>query len=216
MILPYFAKCQYEVNNVYSVRGLKYSENMKLLIRILPFYLQEKWRNIFYKLKDTKQAVKFQNLGNFVRKEAKKANDPIYMYGREVMNSLTSVKQAQNKKSVTFSRQKKNFSTKTVEPDSSSHQHSSGESPKQKPVVSVKPCIYCNGSSHALEECRNIMKLSLKGTYEMLKSKGLYFGCLKSGHLKGTCQHKSYVLTVKGVIYQSFTWILDKAKNMKH
>ena len=186
----FLTECQYAVYNVDSARVLEYSENMKLLIRKLPFYLQEKWRNIVYELKDRKQTVKFENLVNFVRKEAKKANDPIY--GREVMNSLTPAKQAQNEKSVTFSRQKKNFSTKTVEPDSSSSQHSSGESPKQKPIASVKTCIYCNGTSHALEECRNIMKLSLKGRYEVLKSKGLCFGCLKSGHLKSACQHKSY------------------------
>ena len=36
------------------------------------------------------------------------------------------------------------------------------------------------------------MKLSLKGRYEVLKSKGLPFTCLKSGHLKSACQHKSY------------------------
>lgn len=51
----------------------------------LPFYLQEKWRNVVYELKDRKEAVTFQNLVNFVRKEAKKANDPIY--GKGVMNS---------------------------------------------------------------------------------------------------------------------------------
>ena len=83
---------------------------MKLLVRKLPFYLQEKWRNCVYELKNRKQTVKFENLVNFVRKEAKKANDPIY--GREVMNSLTPVKQGQNEKSVTFSRQKRTFQLK--------------------------------------------------------------------------------------------------------
>ena len=95
----FLTECQYAVYNVDSARVLEYSENMKLLIRKLPFYLQEKWRNIVYELKDKKQTVKFENL---VNKEAKKANDPIY--GREVMNSLTPAKQAQNEKSVTFSR----------------------------------------------------------------------------------------------------------------
>ena len=85
-----------------------------------------------------------------------------------------------------------NFSTKTVETDSSSYQHSGG-SPEQKTLVSVKPCIiYCNGTSHALEECRNIMKLSLEGRYEVLKSNGLCFTCLKSGHFKSASKHKSY------------------------
>ena len=55
----------------------------------------------------------------------------------------------------------------------------------------MKPCIYCNGT-HALEECRNIKKLSLKGRYEVLKSKGLCFTCLKSGYLKSASKHNSY------------------------
>ena len=50
---------------------------MKLLIRKLPFYSQAKWRNSVYELKNRKQTVIFENLVNFVRKEAKKANEPM-------------------------------------------------------------------------------------------------------------------------------------------
>lgn len=87
---------QFSVNNVDSGRVLEYSDNMKLLIRKLLFYLQEKWRNVVYELKDKKEAVKFQNLVNFFRKEAKKANDPIY--GKEVMNLSSTVPKRLNEK----------------------------------------------------------------------------------------------------------------------
>lgn len=66
----FITECQFAVNNANSARALEYSENMKLLNRKLPFYLQEQWRNVVYELKDRKEAVTFQNLVNFVRKEA--------------------------------------------------------------------------------------------------------------------------------------------------
>ena len=86
----FLIECQYAVNNVDSARVLEYSENMNLLIKKLLFYLQEKWRTIVYELKDRKQTLKFENLVNFVRKEAKNTYDP--MYEREFMNSLTPAK----------------------------------------------------------------------------------------------------------------------------
>ena len=36
------------------------------------------------------------------------------------------------------------------------------------------------------------MELSLEGRYQVLKSKGLCFTCLKSGHFKSASKHKSY------------------------
>lgn len=44
----FLTECQHAINNVASARALEYPENMKLLIRKLPFYLQEKWRNVVY------------------------------------------------------------------------------------------------------------------------------------------------------------------------
>ena len=38
----FLTECQYANNNVDSARVLEYSEKMKLLIRKLPFYLEEK------------------------------------------------------------------------------------------------------------------------------------------------------------------------------
>nr|XP_034339443.1 uncharacterized protein LOC105341007 [Crassostrea gigas] len=185
----FLTECQFAVNNVNSARVLEYSENMKLLIRKLPFYLQEKWRNVVYELKDRKQAVTFQNLVNFVRKEAKKANDPIY--------SSSSAPKRQNERVNTFSRPSRNFATKTMESLSSTENHTAAVQYKPKFCAFVKPCIYCEGSSHSLEECKNIMKLPLKDRYAVLKMKGLCFSCLKSGHQKGVCQRKSYCIHCK-------------------
>lgn len=102
-----------------------------------------------------------------VRKEAKKANDPIY--GRDMMNSSTSVKHRHNEKSTTFSKPKPNFATNTAKSQTSANNHASIEQPKPKFIPYVKPCIYCQGKSHTLEEWKNIMKLPLRDKYAVLK-----------------------------------------------
>ncbi|XP_062610669.1 uncharacterized protein LOC134272455 [Saccostrea cucullata] len=58
----FLTECQHAVNNVASARALEYPENMKLIVKKLPFYLQEKWRNVVYELKDRREVVKFENL----------------------------------------------------------------------------------------------------------------------------------------------------------
>ncbi|XP_056022166.1 uncharacterized protein LOC125649571 [Ostrea edulis] len=147
----FLKECQFAIQNVEAVRILEYSENLKQLVKKLPYYLHEKWRNIVYELKQRKEIVKFHHLVNFVHKEAKKATDPIY--GREVMStSKAVVKNSQDNqtgKITKFSTTHKNFAIIAKEPSKDSEDR-----------------------------------------YTFLKSKGLCFGCLRSGHLKSNCQRK--------------------------
>ncbi|XP_061191629.1 uncharacterized protein LOC133199818 [Saccostrea echinata] len=135
----FLTECQHAVNNVTSARALEYPENMKLIIKKLPFYLQEKWRNVVYELKDRREVLKFENLVKFVRKESKKANDPIY--GREVMNTSTSSAHGQNVKPATFSKQKRNFAAKAVECHLSINNYAS-EQPKPKSPAFVRTMYF--------------------------------------------------------------------------
>ncbi|XP_071137143.1 uncharacterized protein [Mytilus edulis] len=80
----FLRECLYAVENVEAARILEDSENLKHLVKKLPYYLHEKWRNIVYDTKGRKETVKFAQLDNFVKKEAKKAIDPIY--GKEVLS----------------------------------------------------------------------------------------------------------------------------------
>lgn len=44
----FLTECNCAIENVEAARILKYSENLKLLVKKLPFYLHEKWRNIAF------------------------------------------------------------------------------------------------------------------------------------------------------------------------
>lgn len=96
-------------------------------------------------------------------------------------------------------------------------QHSSVESPWNKTLLAaVKPCIYCNIISHALEECKNMRKLLLEGRYEWWIRQNSVSPVLNLNIWKVLVSINQIYLTVKGVIHQSFTWILDKARNVEH
>ena len=59
---------------------LQYSENLKLLVKKVLYYLHKKWRNIVYDLKEKRQIVRYHHLVNFVCKEVK---SPQILYKEE-------------------------------------------------------------------------------------------------------------------------------------
>jgi hypothetical protein len=162
---------------------LEYSENLKSLVKKLPYYLHEKWRNVVYELKDRKQLVRFQHLVDFVHK-AKKATDPIY--GREILSTSKpkSLQENQAGKSSKFSSGTyKDFATSITEISKNSEVNN--QNTKTGSVFS-KPCMYCE-ENHNMDMCQKFLTLTLKARYLFLKSKRLCFSCLKSGHTKKNC-----------------------------
>lgn len=172
----FLRECQYAVENIDTGRVLEYSENLKLLVKKLPFYLHDKWRSCVYELKEKKQAVKFHHLADFVRKEAKKATDPIY--GREIMSSSANKRFQDQKKSEAH----KNFAVKT-----NTRSFYDNSATQMKPVF--KHCTFCNGA-HSLDMCLSITILPLKDRYAFLKTNGLCFACLRYGHVKTNCRQR--------------------------
>ncbi|XP_071150422.1 uncharacterized protein [Mytilus edulis] len=125
-------------------------------------------------------------LVNFVKKEAKKAIDPIY--GKEVLSgtNLSGKKADSSPKASGKTFVRKNFATGIKE--------STNEQTTQRGnirVAFVTPCLFCQGTSHSLDNCKTFVKKDLKERFNFLKIKGLCFACLKSGHQKAVCQHEA-------------------------
>lgn len=74
----FLVECQYVVENVSAARVLDYQENIQKIVKKLPYTLQERFRNIVFYLKESGKQVIFEELVKFIRKESKKANDPIF------------------------------------------------------------------------------------------------------------------------------------------
>ena len=188
----FLRECQFVVENVEAARVFEYSDNLKLLMK-LPFFLHEKWRNIVFETKRKGYVIKFSQLVDFVRQEAKKANDPIF--GREHISARDTKKSTSDKKGGKGSNHSKLFTTQVSEqcsPKSSDTFQKKVDESKmlKKGLAFINPCLFCNSDSHSLEQCSVIRESLVKERYEFLKSKGLCFGCLRSGHMKGSCKKK--------------------------
>ena len=103
----FLQECLYAVTCVDAAKVLDYSDNLKNLVMKLPYTIQERWRNTAYDMKTSRKTITFETLVQFVRKEAKKANDPIY--GREVLCSPVTKKPITNVKPKPFGVQRNTF-----------------------------------------------------------------------------------------------------------
>lgn len=116
-----------------------------------------------YDLNMKKQVI--FHLADLVRKEAKKATDPIY--GRDIMSTSSSAnKRSQDQKK---SEAHRNFAVKT---NTRSFYMYDNSATQMKPVF--KHCTFSNGA-HSLDMCLSITILSLKDRF--LKTNGLCFAC---------------------------------------
>ena len=79
----FLCECENAVQSMPAVRVLDYTENIKRLACKLPYHYQEKFRSVAQTVKEVGDAVSFRHLVNFVKKESRKANDPIF--GKEAL-----------------------------------------------------------------------------------------------------------------------------------
>ena len=208
-------ECLNAVNSLGAMTILDYSENMKRLVNKLPYHLHDRWRNVVFQAKDHGKFIVFSMLVNFVRQEAKKANDPMYgrdaMYGNQGMNSGDrdqGVKLTQKRAHNTFATnitqatptdkhfrdQKSTWSTTVSGSDNVVNKLSETKSQNlytPKRDAYSKPCLHCENGEHPLAACDTIAKLQHRERTDILKSKGLCWGCLKPGHQRIECRYKA-------------------------
>ena len=185
----FLRECLYAVENVDAAKILEYSENLKHLVQKLPFYMHDKWRNIVFETKAKNQVVKFSQLVEFVKREAKKLNDPVY--GKDILSKSSYPRSDSSFKPTPVTKSvRKNFSVSANESSIVGGKTNTLSNTNKGSAAKV-PCLFCKGSSHTLEHCKEIMKKDLKDRYEFLRSNNLCFGCLKANHRKIDCRNKA-------------------------
>ena len=148
----------------------------------LPLYLHDRWRNVVLRFRENKDTVTFSHFVDFVQKEAKKANDPVY--GNTAISVKGDSKAKGNTKDQKQRQPQRNAFATDVKNESVQYSNST-------------KCTYCNSSSHNLENCRDILSLSIRNRYEHLKSKSHCFGCLRISHRTANCKNRSHVSYAK-------------------
>ncbi|KAK3085303.1 hypothetical protein FSP39_001304 [Pinctada imbricata] len=166
-------------------------ENRKMLSK-LPDWIVTRWGRIVVKWKDDKgEFPPFKEFVDFLSKEAKIATDPI--------TSLQSVKsgQGQSVDDKTSDKRPKRGQWRSYGRDGSQSLLTGADDGQISNVLVAskkddkrkESCILCEGN-HQLDYCKQFLERDLKDRKEYIRTNGLCFGCLRSGHLSKKCRSR--------------------------
>ena len=134
--------------------------------------------------------LRFNDLVRFVKEESDLANDPVFspdVLKRERKNNAVeraekrSLEKGQNNKPIKIS----SFATGTSQDTQTQEQLRSFSGTKNRDYI----CPLCE-KHHNISECFQFKKKTLEQRREVVKSKNLCFGCLKSGHISANCKSR--------------------------
>ncbi|CAB4025027.1 Hypothetical predicted protein, partial [Paramuricea clavata] len=138
-------------------------ENIHQIVQKLPFSMRCRWRRNVDEITEVKRRmVTFPDLANFVEKEARIANHPVF-------GNISTVKPPSNR--LKFAKPKPGGSSFGINMEESR-----------------KLCEYCNKNgrgkvNHTIEHCEALKSKPYKDRIDFLKGLQLCFGCLREGHL---------------------------------
>ena len=158
----FLTEIDYAMQNLESVRVLENPDNLRKLVQKLPYTLQERWRNKVFILEENELGIRFSDFANFVKRESKKANHPIYG------------KSAATNEPWTKSTRAKTYATSTSTTNDSGSSTTNGA------------CVYCKGN-HWLNECDKFGNIQYEDRVKFVYDNRRCFGCLRFGHMKSKC-----------------------------
>ncbi|XP_050397841.1 uncharacterized protein LOC126815871 [Patella vulgata] len=178
----FLTECLNAIRGIDAIQVLQYPDNMKKLIRKLPYHLHDRWRNVVQKHRDNGDEVNFKHLVDFVKLEGKKSTDPLY--GKDALldnsrkESIKHSSSSYSNNSLSQPRSKGTFTTQTKPGFNSACE------PKAK-----LECEHCNGN-HKLKDCQSLYKRPQEERLDAIRNLNLCFACLKPGHFSPACQSR--------------------------
>ncbi|KAK7882611.1 hypothetical protein WMY93_028785 [Mugilogobius chulae] len=187
----YLTGCRNAMNDVEFMEELDNTANMRAIIAKLPYKLRERWRTYACGVHEWDQRrAKFEDLVDFVNKQAKEALHPLF-------GDIKDGAAKGQAKSQTDERLQKRFSSRKAFTTAATITNYQDANPKAKSKVGgtqvcafSKPCLFCQGAEHVMEQCKKIKKSLHKEKIDFLRAKGLCFSCLKQGHMSNSCKEK--------------------------
>ena len=169
----FLTKCQHAMNGISHLAVLNHSPNMQMIIKKLPGYLQNRWRDYVMKVRISRKGgeAMFDDIVNFVKFASDVANDPIY--SREAMGQKAS---DHNKGKEKRFIQKTSFATDT------------NTVPAGKDPGKVA-CPLCS-RTHDLEDCEDFIKKTVEERRKFIMGKRLCFSCFLDNHQSKDCKNK--------------------------
>lgn len=178
--------CCTAMKDVYDLCDLNTPANMLIVIKKLPYKLRDKWRT---KACDIQERLgkrpMFADIAAFVERQVKIVVDPIY---GDIQDVPTIGANKDSGKAKPMHRPKargSSFATAVTALEKTSH----SEKGKIKDGAE-KICLYCKKGSHMLESCTLLERKAHGEKMEFLKTNGVCFGCLCTGHISKECRKR--------------------------
>ena len=183
----FLVRCEEAMKTMNSMGDLDSTQTLLQISAKLPSYSGVKWcRQAHEAQTKTKKIITFSDFVKFVKEEAELANDPIF--------SPDALKKERNK-TVTVNQPR--FGRK-IRPKSKGVDGANGTSlatgglPIESKIESEKsyqPCPLCEGQ-HSLVKCSSFLKKSVDQRSDVIREKGLCYGCFKRGHMSAGCRDR--------------------------
>ena len=195
----FLVRCEEAMKTMNSMGDLDSTQTLLKISAKLPCYSGVKWCRQAHELQTkTKKIITFSDFEKFVKEEAELAKDPIF--------SPDALKKERNK---TLTVNQPRFGRK-IRPKSKDVDGASGTSlglqlgvtvqsflatgglPMESKIASEKsyqPCPLCEGQ-HSLVKCSSFLKKSVDQRSDVIREKGLCYGCFKRGHMSAGCRDR--------------------------
>ena len=183
----FLVRCEEAMKTMKSMGDLDSTQTLLQISAKLPSYSGVKWcRHVHEAQTKTKKTITFSDFVKFVKEEAELTNNPIF--------SPDALKKERNK-TVTVNQPR--FGRKT-RPKRKGVEGASGTSlatgglPTESKIASEQshqPCPLCEGQ-HSLVKCSSSLKKSVDQRSDVIREKGLCYGCFKRGHMSAGCRDR--------------------------
>ena len=175
----FLKKCNQAMKSLSYLTVLNHPSNMQIVVRKLPFILQNRWRHRIVDMrKSWGQVATFDDLVNFVDTCSEAMNDLIY--SKAALSQHSDPKEEKKRQD---GYKRSSFSTNIEGVVSTTNPDGAGS------TGIIRSCPSCN-QQHDLEHCRTFLKKSIEEKKSFLKEKKLCFGCYGSDHMVKGCLNK--------------------------
>ena len=183
----FLTSCSNAMSDLEYLDEMENAANMRTIVAKLPYRQRERFRSVAIDIqKRQDRRTKFKDVVTFVNTQAEMASHPVF-------GEIPGQTKRQTDSKTETSSGKKNITTLATEVKAQKGAGAGNKKTQEKGTnvdkAFNKPCIFCQGD-HTMEQCKKLQKMLHKEKLEFLKSKGLCFSCLSSGHMSKACKEK--------------------------
>ena len=169
------------MQNITDIAILNYAPNLQAIIRKLPFYLQNKWRDCVHRVSNNEQQfVHFNDIVTFVKNAAETINEPVF--SKDALSRGDNSKYQQHTKSSNVGKNS-SFVVNISDNQEPTSKHS-------QQFMTREQCHLC-GQQHHLDDCEAFMRKSMDYKKTFFREQQLCFGCMGFNHTSKGCLKRS-------------------------